>query len=1125
MKKKRQYTAVLVVFMFMASFLQPLASHASEAEPGDGIQLQKNEKVEGEFFEPGEVHWYKIVPTADEIGNDSHMRIKLTGTFDGNVSVYPDWNRAEEDITFDDYRGYIGEGVPVEIDMPHAWEGPYFIKVEYLGSINEEEYGEEQGDPDSTKYQIGYEGVTLSPLMLSGEPCPVELSTDKQKSGEEILTQLRRVRDNLLSKTDKGKELSSLYYKTAPFLVSKMVFNQNIRETVYKQLIQLKPMFKDIAEKGENSNYRITKGNQEAINELYGIVLQHVPNSFRSEIEQIGKEMGIGNLVGKRISDVIKANGLAISKENGNRVIVKLKSGNAASSFQKNSKKLFESATIKSLGYNGHSVRNTYVLKVADDAKKAADRLMTLPEVEYAEPVYQYHKKSFNDLQYLYQWGLENTGRDSGIRGADIKFPNLFEVLNKKELKDVVIAVADTGVDYTLADLNKKVDTDKGYDFINGDGDPSDDEGHGTHVAGIIAAGINNGYSMTGIHPTAKIMPVKVLDAGGSGETDQIALGIKYAVDNGAKVINLSLGGPPSRVIEEMLKYAASKNVTVVAASGNDGGDMVDYPASSQYTIGVGATNRLDIVTDLSSYGKGLDLVAPGVDIPSLLPNGNVTYLSGTSMATPHVAAVSGLLLAANPNMKPNEIRQILTSTANDIAVKNINNGFEIPDGEDPDDEEFPTEPGYDEASGWGRLNAWSAFSVVDLNLSIAPLTDVDTKITGKAVKGTKLELKAGNHSLGKGEANADGTFSIPIEPQKGNEILHLEAENGPAKAAVRVTVQETPPLEPPDVNPVSDRDAVVTGKATPGATISVKTKKAEIGTGKADQHGTFKVNIKKQKAGTILYVTAAVSGKTSETSEVVVIDKTPPAAPKVKTVTDRDTTVNGTTEKDATVFVKHKDKVIGKNKADAKGNFKVVIKKQKAGTTLHVTAKDTAGNESKAAKVAVQDKTPPAVPKVKAVTDRDKVVAGTTEAKATVYVKHKGKTIGKKKADAKGNFKVEIKKQKAGTTLHITAKDAAGNESKAAKVAVQDKTPPAVPKVKAVTDRDKAVAGTTEAKATVYVKHKGKTIGKKKADAKGKFKVPIKKQKAKTTLHVTAKDAAGNISKAAKVKVKKHKK
>ncbi|RST77439.1 peptidase S8 [Siminovitchia acidinfaciens] len=1040
-KGKIRYTAFLLAIMLLLSIVQPLAPKASPATANEAIQLVKGDAVVGSFSEPGDVQWYKIEPTNEEIQRDTHMKIVLSGTFEGNISVYPDKDRAEEDFTFDDYRAEITEGAPAVIYMPHAWTGPYFIKVEYYGNIEEiDEVEGETEEPQGADYEISYEGKRLTPSDLSEEACPVELSVNKRAAGVEILKELRQVRDELLSKTDKGQEVTSLYYKIAPFLVTKMTFDKETRDQAYKSLVTLKPIFSELAEKGDASSYRLNKADQIAINELYEIVIQNVPDWLKPEIEKIAKEIGIDKLIGKEVSAILKENKMAVSQSDTDRVIVKLKSGKTKSVLENKAKRLAKSPSFKTVKGNGTSLNNMYVLDEVKKPEELAKNLEELPEVEYAEPVYTYHKNATDqpvfDAQYSSQWSLENTGEGFGKAGADIQFRKFYKTINNKQLEEVVIAVVDTGVDYTLADLEEIVLRDEGYDFVNRDEDAYDDEGHGTHVAGIIAAGMDNNYSMTGIHPNAKILPVKVLDASGSGDTEKIALGIKYAVDEGkADVINLSLGGPYSRVIEEQLKYAASKNVTIVAASGNDGADMLDYPAASKHSIAVGASNRLDIVSDFSSYGEGLDLVAPGSDIPSLLPNGNVTYLSGTSMAAPHVAAAAGLLLSVNKDLKREEVRRILTETAEDIAVE------EPVSQPDYYDDDFPVrvlEPGYDEVSGWGRLNVWSAFNTVGLRLAVDPLTDNDMNISGKAVKGMPLELMDGETSLGKGVAKADEKFSFKITPQQGNKVLHLVANDG--AASVRVSVKETPAPEIPIVKPVSDSDTVVTGQAEKGTTVAVKSKKKLLGEVKVDAKGHFKVKIEKQKAGTQLLITStSVSKKVSKTAKVVVIDKTPPAKPKVNSVGDSDQFVGGKTEPGATVIVKLKGKTIGKKKVDAKGTFKVAIKKQKAGTVLSVTAKDAAGNESKATKVTVKDKTPPAVPKVNKVTDRDKFITGKTEKNAVVYVKHKGKTLGKKKADAKGKFKVKIKKQKAGTTLSVTAKDAAGNTSKAAKIKVKN--------------------------------------------------------------------------------------
>ncbi|PWA13288.1 peptidase S8 [Pueribacillus theae] len=953
MGKNRKWKAFLIVFVLCISCLHPFAAMAAEA-PSQGTALKKEQTVKGTFGELGEVHWYQINPDANEINQDSHMKIKLTGTFEGNVSVYPDLNRAKQDETFDAYRGYITNGEPVEVMMPHAWKGPYYIKVEYFG------HSEEDPEQQDATYDITYEGIKLPPtdLGLIGEACPVEVSADKRALGSKILTHLRQIRDNVLAKTEKGKELSSMYYKAAPFLVSKLTFDKKAINKVYEDLAALKDLFGDVAENGENSSHVITKEEQKAIISLYEFAIGHVPDSNRKQIEKIAENMDMNNLAGKKVSAILKENGLVAATESKNRVIVKFKNEKGFQSFQKKSFSQLKQRSLKPLAENGKTaIKNLYIAEVAANTEAVAGILKKLPEVEYAEPVKTYHKNS-TDIQYPHQWGLENTGQESGKQHADIRFAKLQPLLKQKQSKQPVkIAVVDTGVDYTLADFEGKIDIEHDYDFVNRDGDAYDDEGHGTHVAGIIAAAADNHYSMTGIHPNATILPVKVLDATGSGESDKIALGIKHAVDKGAKVINLSLGGATSRVIEDVLKYAAEKNVTVVAASGNDGGEFLNYPAASKYTIAVGATYRGDVVWDDSNYGEGLngkklDLVAPGVEIPSLLPNGNVTYLSGTSMAAPHVSAVAGLLWSANPSLKPDEIRHIVNSTADDISVEEP----EYPDFPDDDFSVGELEAGYDPASGWGRLNAWGALSMLDLGLSVRPLTDNDEKITGKAAKGTQLELKNGETLLVKGKADDKGTFSFKIPPQKAKEVLRLTAKKGAAETSVRVVVQDTPPPATPTVNRVTDRDTAVTGKAPAGTTITVKANKKTLGTAKPNDKGQFKVNIPKQKAGTVLHVMAtSVSKKTSKPALVTVIDITPPEKPKVHKVSDRDTFVTGSTEAGATVYVKHKEKTIGEKKADRKGTFKIKIKKQKAGTVLYVTAKDPAGNTSKATKITVK--------------------------------------------------------------------------------------------------------------------------------------------------------------------------
>jgi trimeric autotransporter adhesin len=257
----------------------------------------------------------------------------------------------------------------------------------------------------------------------------------------------------------------------------------------------------------------------------------------------------------------------------------------------------------------------------------------------------------------------------------------------------IIVAVIDTGVDYNHADLdaniwtntreiagngidddrNGYIDDVRGWDFVQGDNDAMDQDGHGTHVAGTIA-GENNGVGNTGVAYGARIMPVRVLGPNGGSFTD-IARGIRYAVDNGARVLNLSLGGGSgSPETDAAIAYAAQRGAIVVMASGNEGAASPAYPARIATTTGiaVGAVDRFKQAATFSNAAGTNSamqyVVAPGVDVFSAQLGGGYRLLNGTSMATPHVAGVAALMLSANPNLTAAQVRSILTSTASRLV-------------------------------------------------------------------------------------------------------------------------------------------------------------------------------------------------------------------------------------------------------------------------------------------------------------------------------------------------------------------------------------------------------------------------------------------------------------------------
>lgn len=265
----------------------------------------------------------------------------------------------------------------------------------------------------------------------------------------------------------------------------------------------------------------------------------------------------------------------------------------------------------------------------------------------------------------------------------------------------IVIAVVDSGIRLDHPDLVGQ--TVPGYDFVNEDADPSDDSGHGTHVAGLIAAAHNNGHGLAGVCPGCRLMPIKVLDARNMGGWANLARGILYAVDHGAQIINLSLGSSASsNTLQEAITYARNHGVVIVAAAGNNGASQPFYPAALDGVLGVGATSARDEWWSLSNYGSFVDLTAPGDLIYSAyhqLDNiyGGYTYMSGTSMATPLVSGLAGLILSRNPTLSPEDVHAVLFAGADDLGA-----------------------PGYDPYFGHGRINAYHSLSLVTETLPAA---------------------------------------------------------------------------------------------------------------------------------------------------------------------------------------------------------------------------------------------------------------------------------------------------------------------------------------------------------------------------------------------------------------------
>lgn len=329
---------------------------------------------------------------------------------------------------------------------------------------------------------------------------------------------------------------------------------------------------------------------------------------------------------------------------------------------------------------------NTAVFKTLDGmtVDNYIDSLQTNPLVDYAEKNFEY-KNSYtvSDPRSKEQNGLAIAGLS---KAWDITFGD----------PKITIAVVDTGIDLTHPDLKNKIVN--GYNVITqGKTPPKDDNGHGTHASGIAGADTNNKIGVAGTAPKCKLMPIKALDAKGSGDTFNVALGVVWAADHGARVINMSLGGPNNVTLQRAIEYALAKNVVVVAAMGNDGKNKKAYPAALPGVISVGSVDFDKRRSEFSNYGDWITVVAPGSQILSTLPTYETTmtefekeqeydYLDGTSMACPMVAGLAGLILSRNPNYTPEEVKQRIQSTSTDLGKK-----------------------GYDIEYGYGLINAAKA--------------------------------------------------------------------------------------------------------------------------------------------------------------------------------------------------------------------------------------------------------------------------------------------------------------------------------------------------------------------------------------------------------------------------------
>ena len=337
---------------------------------------------------------------------------------------------------------------------------------------------------------------------------------------------------------------------------------------------------------------------------------------------------------------------------------------------------------------------------------KAMQGLANNPEIEYIEPNYiiSLHntkaatKVTPSDAMFGKQWGLLNTGKNGGgvfspgVAGEDINITKAWDITKGSTGDKIIkIAVIDTGVDYNHPDLKAQIDINEtelsgsagvdddgngfiddiyGYDFAGKDGNPMDGHGHGTHCAGVIGAS-HNSAGIAGVMKNVKILPIKFLSDAGSGETIDAISAIDYAIKRGVHVMSNSWGGgDKEQSLLDAITAAEAAGITFVAAAGNESNNndsTPSYPANYDVSnvISVGSYTAAGAKSSFSNYGKKtVHVTAPGSSILSTYKNSGYASLSGTSMATPHVAGVVGLILSQSPELTPLQIKERLIKTS-----------------------------------------------------------------------------------------------------------------------------------------------------------------------------------------------------------------------------------------------------------------------------------------------------------------------------------------------------------------------------------------------------------------------------------------------------------------------------
>lgn len=448
----------------------------------------------------------------------------------------------------------------------------------------------------------------------------------------------------------------------------------------------------------------------------------------------------------------------------------------------------------------------------------------------------------------------------------------------------VTIAMIDSGVDPSNPDIASKLVP--GWNFLTGNSNTMDDLGHGTATAGTAAADTNNGTGVSGVAWNNMIMPLVVLNSSDSASYSDIASAITYAADNGARIINISIGGPTSSsTLQNAVNYAWNKGAVIFASAGNASSSAPSYPAACQYVVAVSATDVGDVLASFSNYGSYIDLSAPGNNILTTMKGGAYGYWYGTSFSAPIAAATAALVLSENPNLSAPALVSLLEQTATDLGA-----------------------PGWDEYFGYGRVNAYNAVLAAGSGGgdTTPPAASISSPTAGSGVSGSIDVTGTATDNVGVVEIQlwVDGVltatatsgaspFSIgwnTAAAVNGSHSLTVKAYDAAGNAgtspAVSVTVNNVvipPSTVPPVVTIASPANgARVSGNVAinASATDSVTVKQVAIyidGTLKttaAGAHATYNWNTRKATAGSHTITATAWDADNNTASTSITVTK-----------------------------------------------------------------------------------------------------------------------------------------------------------------------------------------------------------------------------------------------------------